>query len=222
MVWNSLEDAAAWLGRVTGKEWDRLAVLDAEIKRVMASTRNGEPSLTYIKAVMPLETSYGLYKLEKGQYVRKGDASPRKTIPLALSNIYDLLLNQETRRSLASLDWDEDDLEKGIVAIDPIDKENLISIKMVGIKGEDLKSLLLFLDHEKPKQEKPLGTTERTSLLTIIAALSKEIGLPISRTSKAAGMIKDMTERIGTPVGLRTIEGHLKRINDALERRDKS
>lgn len=69
---------------------------------------------------------------------------------------------------------------------------------------------------------KPLGTTERTTLLTIIAALVQELDLPISNPSKTSSLISDMTARISASVSQRAIEDHLKRIPDALERRAKS
>ncbi len=71
-------------------------------------------------------------------------------------------------------------------------------------------------------QEKLLGTTERTSLLTIIAALAKAAKIDISRPSKAAILIESLTDQLNAPVAKRTIEEHLKRIPDALERRAKS
>ncbi|WP_146164596.1 hypothetical protein [Nitrosospira sp. Nsp2] len=76
-------------------------------------------------------------------------------------------------------------------------------------------------EHSSPK-EKPLSTTERTSLLTIIAALAAAKGIDISKPSKAALSIESLTDQIKAPVAKRTIEEHLKRIPDALERRTKS
>lgn len=78
------------------------------------------------------------------------------------------------------------------------------------------------LSETEAAQEKPLGTTERTSLLTIIAALAKAAGIDISKPSKAALSIESLTDQIKAPVAKRTIEEHLKRIPDALERRIKS
>lgn len=69
--------------------------------------------------------------------------------------------------------------------------------------------------------EKPVGTRERTSLLVIIAALANEANLPIISSSKSADMLASMTERMGAPVAKRTIEEHLKRIPDAMERKNR-
>lgn len=75
--------------------------------------------------------------------------------------------------------------------------------------------------HGSP-QEKPLSTTERSTLLIIIAALAEQAKIPISRPSKAADLIADMTQRLGAPVSKRSIEEKLKLINDAIQSRAKS
>ena len=69
--------------------------------------------------------------------------------------------------------------------------------------------------------EKPLGTTERNTLLTIIAALCKEAKIDIKTPSKAGDLIQSLTNLMGTPVAKRTIEEHLKKIPDALVTRMK-
>lgn len=68
-------------------------------------------------------------------------------------------------------------------------------------------------------QSKPMTNRERATLLIIIAAMAKEQGIDISKSSKAAGMIEDMTERLGVKLSLRAIEEHLKRIPETLEKR---
>lgn len=69
--------------------------------------------------------------------------------------------------------------------------------------------------------ETPLAARERATLLTIIAALADAAKIDLSKPSKASGAIAAMTETIGAPVAPRTIENHLKRIREALERRGK-
>ena len=70
--------------------------------------------------------------------------------------------------------------------------------------------------------DKPLVTRERVTLLTIIAALAHEIGIDISKASKAGSIIEVLTEKLDARVSARAIENHLKRIPDALERRGKT
>ena len=73
----------------------------------------------------------------------------------------------------------------------------------------------------RQREERPLGTIERNTLLTIIAALAKEARVNISQPGKAALAIESLTDQLGTHVSKRAIEDHLKRIPDALETRMK-
>ena len=77
--------------------------------------------------------------------------------------------------------------------------------------------------HCKGKQsEKPLGTTERNSLLIIIAALCKDAGYDYTMAAKTAGTIYNtVNAMVDNPLGETTIEGHLKKIPDALATRMK-
>jgi len=70
-------------------------------------------------------------------------------------------------------------------------------------------------------QSKPLLNIERETLLIIIAALAKEAKVDIVKTSKAGDLIANMTQLIGAPIGATTIETHLKKINQALQKRAK-
>ena len=67
----------------------------------------------------------------------------------------------------------------------------------------------------------PLSTRERNTLLTIIAALCKEAKIPYDKPAKAAGMIQSTAAKMGLSIGESTIEGHLKKIPDALATRMK-
>jgi hypothetical protein len=69
---------------------------------------------------------------------------------------------------------------------------------------------------------KPLGARERSTLLTIVAALAKAAGIDVSKPSKAGVAIEAMTTDLGARVSARAIEDHLKDIPDALERRGKN
>ena len=70
--------------------------------------------------------------------------------------------------------------------------------------------------------DRPLGERERTTLLTIIAALALEAEIDISKPSKAGGIIETRTIELDARVSARSIEDHLKRIPEALERRSKT
>ena len=69
--------------------------------------------------------------------------------------------------------------------------------------------------------DKPLTTRERDTLLTIIAALCKEAKLDYTKHSKTAGLIQSTAATMGLSIGETTIEGHLKKIPDALATRMK-
>lgn len=67
--------------------------------------------------------------------------------------------------------------------------------------------------------EKVLGTRERDTLLTIIAALAKQAKIDVNAPGKAALTIEGWTTEIEAHVSKRAIEEHLKKIPDALATR---
>lgn len=69
-------------------------------------------------------------------------------------------------------------------------------------------------------EEKPIGTTERNSLLIIIAALCDYSDIDLEKRGTAA-QIEQMTEEIGAKVDEDTVYKVLKKITDALEARRK-
>jgi hypothetical protein len=68
---------------------------------------------------------------------------------------------------------------------------------------------------------KPLGTKERNTLLTIIAVLCKEAKIDYTKPAKAAGLIQSTAAFMAISIGETTIEDHLKKIPDALATRMK-
>ena len=64
-----------------------------------------------------------------------------------------------------------------------------------------------------------LDTRERTTLLITIAALATLAELDISQHSKAAEVIASKSEQMGAPIAKRTVEKHLSRVADAIERK---
>ena len=79
--------------------------------------------------------------------------------------------------------------------------------------------------HTKQDQQKisevPLQTKERNTLLTIIAVLCKDAGYDHTKHAKTAGLILSTAAKMGIEIGETTIEGHLKKIPDALATRMK-
>ena len=70
--------------------------------------------------------------------------------------------------------------------------------------------------------ENPLGERERNTLLTIIAALCQHGGVDFTKPSAAGATIAVMTEALGARVSRRTIEDHMRKVPDAIERRAKT
>ena len=69
-------------------------------------------------------------------------------------------------------------------------------------------------------KSKPLGTRERGSLLTIIAAFAKAHGIEISERRKAGDAIEQLVkEQIGKKVSSRAIQNYLKNADDLIDRR---
>ncbi len=69
--------------------------------------------------------------------------------------------------------------------------------------------------------DRPLGSKERNTLLTIIALLCKDVGYDYTKAAKTAGFIKNTAANMGVSIGETTIENHLKKIPDALGTRTK-
>jgi len=67
--------------------------------------------------------------------------------------------------------------------------------------------------------DRPVAERERATLLTIIAALANFAKVDWTKTSKAGDVIEGLALDINARVPSRTIQEHLKRIPDALERR---
>lgn len=74
---------------------------------------------------------------------------------------------------------------------------------------------------ETPLTEDSLSTRERNTLLSIIAVLCKEAKLDYRKSAKTAGMIQSTAAGMGLSIGESTIEGHLKKIPDAVATRMK-
>jgi hypothetical protein len=64
--------------------------------------------------------------------------------------------------------------------------------------------------------EKPLGTKERNTLMTIISVLCKVANLDLTKPAKTAGLIKNTAASMGVSIGETTIEGYIKKIPDVI------
>ncbi len=69
--------------------------------------------------------------------------------------------------------------------------------------------------------DKTLSTRERNTLLVIIGLLCKEAKLDYTKSAKTAGLIESMAAQLGVTIGETTVEGHLKKVSDAMAARMK-
>lgn len=101
--------------------------------------------------------------------------------------------------------------------------EGEISVKNFNVTIDEIvipASDLLDLVPRKPKFENPIGTTERNTLLTIIAALCNYSAIK-HQDRGAAMQIAKLTEQLGTAVSDDTVRRALSKIPEALETRTK-
>ena len=106
----------------------------------------------------------------------------------------------------------EIELNRNDIVITQFSIDNYLNsyVKLHGVQKDTLETI-----------NNPLGNKERETLLVIIAALAKEAGVDITKTSKAGEIIASMTQQLGASIGATTIETHLKKIPQALENRTK-
>ncbi len=86
--------------------------------------------------------------------------------------------------------------------------------KLSALQGER-DSLAAMMDRHT-EQQKTLTTTERNTLLTIIAVLCKEAKLDYNTASKTAEFVQSTAAAMGVSIGETAIRDHLKKIPDAL------
>lgn len=91
----------------------------------------------------------------------------------------------------------------------------------VVVKPSALMALEKSIGDGAVKEEKILSNRERDTLLTIIAVLCNEAKLDYTKHAKTAGLIQSTAATMGLSIGETTIEGHLKKIPDAVATRMK-
>jgi hypothetical protein len=113
----------------------------------------------------------------------------------------------ENKSDFHSVDVDSGSVDWQALYIDVVSKR-------MGMASGVSKSADRSTNRQDPRH---LGTRERNVLLTIIAALCHEQKIDYTKPSKAAVLILDLAIRYGLKVSESAIEGHLKKIPDALE-----
>ena len=142
LVWNTLQEAAAYLTESTGKNWTKNEVLSAAIEYPISIHRN----LTFIQVAMPRETRFGVYVFD----MDIGGLNPfrRKAqfvwIPIRLRQfqVGALLIHGEVQISSAGDSEAVDGLSEGdYVVIEPLGSNHVVNLDMLGIIRNDLKEL---------------------------------------------------------------------------------
>lgn len=122
------------------------------------------------------------------------------------------LFNSPSNNSISPKEWIERALSKKI---------SIPWLRLAierGLLPKDLAEKIGPVKQNNATKEKPLTTTERNTLLTIIAALCDDSVInPSDRSS--ASLIAKMTEDFGAPVTDETVRNVLSKIPDALQSR---
>jgi hypothetical protein len=92
---------------------------------------------------------------------------------------------------------------------------------VIVVRTSALLDLEAQLDELDQKAKKPLEQRERDTLLVIIAALAKLAKIDVKKPAAAGATIESEADRLGVEVSSRSIQDHLNRIPEALERRRK-
>ncbi len=139
LAWNTLDEAASWLSEATGEAWTARRVLSAALGY---PTRIGL-SISYLKAAMPRDTKFALYEWNPAKgtpenpFVRKF-SSPWDAVRLCLVRVRDLLVHGEAAVSIVRSPDDDFGIENEYVFIEPLDKEHVVTVNMVGVTEGDL------------------------------------------------------------------------------------
>lgn len=91
---------------------------------------------------------------------------------------------------------------------------------VIVVRTDALREFEQSLNSDTATKEKPLSTTERNTLLTIIAALCDYSAIDI-KARNASSQLAGITAEIGAPVTDETVRKVLSKISDAVERRMK-
>ena len=89
------------------------------------------------------------------------------------------------------------------------------------VRTDALNDFVQSVNSDSKKNEKPIENRERDTLLSIIAVLCKEARFDYKTHAKTAGLIQSTAAKMGISIGETTIEGHLKKIPNALATRMK-
>ena len=142
LVWNTLQEAAAYLTESTGKIWTKNEVLSAAIEYPISIHRN----LSFIQVVMPRETRFGVcihdFDMPAVNPFRRIRQHVWIPIRLRQHHVSVLLIHGEIQISDAGNSESVDMLSEGeYVFIEPLGSNHAVNLDMLRIKRNDLKEL---------------------------------------------------------------------------------
>jgi len=169
MLWNKLDEAAAWLTQATDMKWGVKQVLDA------ALTQNSRQLLEYcggknlplrkhlrmtcLEAVMPFDTQFGYYETDDvmtlvdnpGGFIRKS-SSRYERIELTLMDVMQLLLYGQVQVRIARYPNPKYGMNNICVLIEPVNQKHMVTLDMVVISRQELKTLAREFLVKTPQQ----------------------------------------------------------------------
>lgn len=102
----------------------------------------------------------------------------------------------------------------------PFPRARLPEDSILVVRTDALRDFESAINEEPTKADKPLSTTERNSLLVMIAALCKKAGIDHQKRGSAPMIVK-MADEIGVPLDAGTVLTALKQIPDAVGARQR-
>ena len=207
-LWLRIPEAARYLTVTTGEHHDEADVLRAALdEQIQLSVDLPVPVLVNQISGAPappstaLEIS-GLFDLVlegNGRLMIENWWRKESNLPKLLMNKTGVIVASEQGKKYQFPPWNA-----------PLPKDSIVVVKRTLLDA----ALRQIHENNQPThvRSKDLGSRERTTLLTIIAALAKEAEIDISQPSKAALVIERLTELLGERVAARTIEDKLNLI----------
>lgn len=196
LLWNTLDEAAAWLSQMRGETWTAKKVIDAALRVHQQDARH--PKTTLISAVLPHGCAYGVYVWDaaKGSpsnpFVPKfpGAIPATAPIPLWQAGLGDILLRGKTEVSL--LPDRESRIEGEYHFIKPFGTSVEVTMDMLGISGRELEQLAKLLPDAK-RTEVKMGPASAASWDAMIYEERKTAWgalTPVEKRTKARELVK--------------------------------
>lgn len=176
MLWNTLEEAAAWLSQTRGDTWTAKKVIDAALRAHKQDARHPRPTL--ISAVLPHGCEYGIYVWDAPKGSPENPFVPKhpwalpvtEPIPLYQAHLGDILLRGKFEISMLQSPESPDGIEGEYRFIEPLGRSIEITMGMLGISGRKLRALAKLLPDAKRTEAETGPVSAESTDEQIIAA----------------------------------------------------